>query len=154
MHLHIRPAVVDDKPFILDLAQRLVEFGSVPGRESAAMIARDRAVLTNALDHPAPDGGIFVAADDHGNAVGFVHLTSADDYYSSSETAHIADVVVAPTAGGQGIGSALLAYAEDWARERGVAMLTLNVFIANRRARKLYAKLGFQEEWIRCIKRL
>jgi len=33
-------------------------------------------------------------------------------------------------------------------------MLTLNVFTANRRARNLYAKLGFTEEWIRCLKRL
>jgi ribosomal protein S18 acetylase RimI-like enzyme len=33
-------------------------------------------------------------------------------------------------------------------------MLTLNVFTANRHAREFYAKLGFAEEWIRCVKRL
>ena len=117
------------------------------------MRARDRAALADTLDRPSSDAELFIAEDD-GEAVGFLHLTTADDYYSASETAHVADVVVAPAASGRGVGAALLGYAEEWARKRGFAMLTLNVFIANHGARNLYARLGFQEEWIRCIKRL
>ena len=117
------------------------------------MIARDRAVLTNALEHPSGDSSIFIAED--GNTpLGFIHLTTTEDYYTAGDAAHIADVVVAPDAGERGIGTALIAYAERWAIERGFSMVTLNVFAANRRARDLYTKLGFQEEWIRCIKRL
>lgn len=150
----IRPAASRDRTFILDLVPRLIEFGDVPGRESSEMVARDRAVLIEALDKPDSDVALFVAEDDSGNALGFIHLTTADDYYSARETGHIADIVVAPEAGGQGVGSALIAYAEEWARARGFSMLTLNVFTANRLARDLYRKLGFEEEWIRCIKRL
>ncbi len=62
--------------------------------------------------------------------------------------------MVTAAAGGRGVGSALMAYAEEWTRQRGFSLLTLNAFTANRRARDLYARLGFQEEWIRCIKRL
>lgn len=152
--MRIRPALRGDKDFILELAHRLTEFGRVPGRDPSQMVERDKAVLTNALEQPSADTALFVAEDEQGRPVGFVHLTTADDYYTDRRTSHIADVVVIPAAGGRGVGSALIAYAEGWARARGFAMLTLNVFMANRRARDLYAKLGFQEEWVRCIKRL
>jgi ribosomal protein S18 acetylase RimI-like enzyme len=152
--MRIRPAHAGDRSFILDLAPRLVEFGPVPGRVSSEMIARDRAVLAKALEQPSAETALFVAEDDAGRALGFIHVTTDEDYYADSRTGHIADVVVSPDAGERGVGSALIAYAEEWARQRGFAMLTLNVFAANRRARDLYARLGFEEEWIRCIKRL
>ena len=150
--MKIRLAVARDSEFILSLAERLLEFGDVPGRDRAAMIARDRSVLADALS--SDDSTIFVAADDDGRPLGFIHLTTADDYYDATPTAHVADVVVAGDAAGRGVGTALMERAEQWAREQGFAMLTLNVFTANRRARDLYAKLGFAEEWIRCLKRL
>lgn len=152
--MRIRPARIGDKDFILDLVPRLVEFGTVPNREPSQLVTRDRAVLTHTLEHPSPDTELFVAEDDSGRSIGFIHLTTAEDYYANTATAHVADIVVAPDAGNRGVGSALIAYAEAWARQRGFAMLTLNVFVANRRARELYARHGFQEEWIRCIKHL
>jgi ribosomal protein S18 acetylase RimI-like enzyme len=152
--VHIRPAGVGDREFVLELAGRLIEFGSVPGRDPSQMLVRDRAVLAGALEQSSADTSVFVAEDDAGEAIGFIHLTTTDDYYTNSSTAHIADVVVVTAFGGRGTGSALIAFAEQWARARGFDMLTLNVFSANRRARELYARLGFQEEWIRCVKRL
>ena len=151
--MRIRPAVARDKSFILGLAHRLVEFGPVPGRDAAQMIARDRAVLADALESTTAESAVFIAEDERGS-LGFIHLTTTDDYYTGRVAAHVADVVVRADAGGRGVGSALLTYAEGWAREQGLSLLTLNVFTANRRARDLYARLGFQEEWIRCIKRL
>jgi len=148
----IRAAVAEDREFILNLAERLIEFGDVPGRSREAMVARDRSVLATAL--AGGGSAVFVAVDDDGRRLGFIHLTTADDYYDDRTTAHVADVVVAREAAGRGVGSALMERAEQWAREQGFAMLTLNVFAANRRARDLYARLGFAEEWIRCLKRL
>jgi GNAT superfamily N-acetyltransferase len=150
----IRPARPGDGDFVLGLAPRLLEFDALPGRDRARMVARDRLVLAQVLEAPPADSALFIAEDDVGRAIGFVHLTTAEDYYSASLTAHIADVVVTPEASGRGVGSALIAHAETWARERGFSMLTLNVFCANRRARDVYARLGFQEEWIRCIRHL
>jgi GNAT superfamily N-acetyltransferase len=152
--VRIRPAGTGDRDFVLDLADRLVEFGTVPGRDPAQMIARDRAVLSGTLEQPSDDMVIFVAEDDDGRSLGLIHLTTADDYYSAGQMAHIADVIVARDASGRGVGTALMAYAEQWAKARGFAMLSLNVFTANRRARNLYGRLGFEEEWIRCVKRL
>lgn len=118
------------------------------------MLARDRAVVARTLNDAPSDAALFVAESPNGEPLGFIHLTTAHDYYTDSETAHVADVVVAPAASGQGVGRALLAYAEEWGRAKGFAMLTLNVFTANRVAREVYRKLGFEEEWIRCIKQL
>jgi ribosomal protein S18 acetylase RimI-like enzyme len=118
------------------------------------MLERDRAVVARTLDDAPSDAVLFVAESAGGEPLGFIHLTTAHDYYTDSETAHIADVVVAPAASGQGVARALVAYAEEWGRARDFALLTLNVFTANRAAREVYRKLGFEEEWIRCIKRL
>ncbi len=152
--MHIRPATRDDAAFVHRLVPRLVEFGPVPGRDPEAMIARDRAVLAASLDAPAMDDAIFIADDDAGNAVGFIHLATTVDYYSNATTGHVADIVVTPEAGGQGVGTALMKFAEDWARERGYRLLTLSVIPENQRARELYRRLGFREDWIRCVKRV
>ena len=47
---------------------------------------------------------------------------------------------------GRGVGSALLAAAIEWARERGLHKLTLAVFPHNEAAIALYRKFGFVEE--------
>ena len=47
---------------------------------------------------------------------------------------------------GRGVGSALLAAAIEWARERGLHKLSLGVFAHNAPAIALYRKFGFVEE--------
>jgi ribosomal protein S18 acetylase RimI-like enzyme len=52
------------------------------------------------------------------------------------------------------VGRALMAKAEDWAREHGYGWLTLSVFGQNVRARELYERLGYGEDIIRYVKEL
>jgi RimJ/RimL family protein N-acetyltransferase len=47
---------------------------------------------------------------------------------------------------GRGVGTALVAAAIEWARERGLHKLTLGVFPHNEAAIALYRKFGFVEE--------
>ena len=47
---------------------------------------------------------------------------------------------------GHGVGSALLAAAIEWARDRGLHKLSLGVFAHNTAAIELYRKFGFVEE--------
>jgi RimJ/RimL family protein N-acetyltransferase len=47
---------------------------------------------------------------------------------------------------GQGVGTALVAAAIDWAQARGLHKLTLSVFPQNEAAVALYRKFGFVEE--------
>lgn len=150
--MRIRPARTDDRDFILGIVPRLIECDVPAGRDVHQMIQRDREVIAGALESTSPDTAVFVAESDDGAPVGFIHLTTAPDYYTGTNPPHIGDVVVTLEASGHGIGTALIAHAEDWARRRGFDMLTLHVFTSNQRARDLYARLGFHEEWIRCIK--
>jgi GNAT superfamily N-acetyltransferase len=85
--------------------------------------------------------------------VGFIHLCEEEDYYGG-RCGHVGDVVVAPEARGKGVGRALMAAGERWARERGYRLLTLNVFLDNERARALYEELGFRPETVRHVKPL
>lgn len=51
---------------------------------------------------------------------------------------------------GRGVGSALVAAAIEWGRERGLHKLSLGVFSHNDAAIALYRKHGFEVEGRRC----
>lgn len=57
--------------------------------------------------------------------------------------AHITDVGVAPDCQGEGIGTQLMAHAEQWAHTHGRTRLTLWVAATNTTAIHLYQKAGF-----------
>ena len=67
------------------------------------------------------------------------------------QTAHILHVGLhlKETYRGLGIGSKMLAYATEWAREKGFKKLESSIFTTNRRSLDLFIKAGFTEEGIR-----
>ena len=87
-----------------------------------------------------------------GQRVGFLHLQTTTDFFTGASNCHISDLAVATGHDGKGVGGALIAYAERWAREHHCRHVTLAVFPGNARARALYAKHGFGEEMIRMAK--
>jgi len=62
---------------------------------------------------------------------------------------HLLNIAVDPAARNRGIGAALLARALDFARERGVKMVFLEVRRGNREAQSLYRRFGFREMGVR-----
>jgi RimJ/RimL family protein N-acetyltransferase len=90
---------------------------------------------------------VYVAERDDGALVG--RLSVGRDPHPAS--AHVADVglMVAVDARRQGIGTALLQAAVDWAREVGVRKLELHVFPWNEAAIALYDRFGFEREGFR-----
>lgn len=147
---HIRPATPADEAFIRAVMPRLVEFGPPAWREAAQLTATDVAVLLTSLREPTPQRQVLVA-EQAGRPLGLLHLTVATDFYQQQH-AHVADLAVAAEAEGQGIGRALLQYAEDWARNEGFPWLTLSVFAQNERARAVYERAGFQQDIIKYLK--
>lgn len=87
------------------------------------------------------DGTLVAAAGDE--VIGFLHVEAS--HFGFGELG----MLVARQWRGRGVGSALVAAAMDWSRERGLHKLTLSVFPHNEAAIALYRKFGFEEEGYR-----
>ncbi len=81
-------------------------------------------------------------------------LGLAIDQISGRQYPHIFLLYVDPEHRCQGIGSALMQQAEDWAKARGDGQIGLQVFQQNQPALRLYQKLGFEPAWIGMVKLL
>jgi len=94
-----------------------------------------------------PHAAVFVAEREDGTVVG--RLSIGRDPHPAST--HVADVglMVAHDARRQGVGTALLRAAVDWAREAGIRKLELHVFPWNQAAIALYDAFGFEREGYR-----
>ena len=148
----IRPATPEDRDFILSIAPRLNEFDVPPWRNRETMDRGDMKVLDSVVTNSPGNTAVFIAESAPGVPLGFIHLNVETDYYTKEEYGHISDVVVAPEGEGNGVGTALIATGEEWARQRGYRLLTLHVFAANTRARKLYEHLGYGEDFRKYVK--
>jgi RimJ/RimL family protein N-acetyltransferase len=89
----------------------------------------------------------LLVAEEQGNVVG--RLSIVRDAHPASS--HVADLglMVAASHRRRGIGSALLAAAEEWARGAGVSKLELHVFPHNEAAIALYEAFGYEREGYR-----
>lgn len=149
----IRLATLADRPFLNALAARLADFPVPPWRSAEEVAAADRMALNAALDSPAPGTSLFIAETD-GEPAGCLLMWTMEDYFSKRTHAHVSVIAVTRAAEGRGVGRALMAHAEAWARERGHSRLTLSVFEGNRRAQALYARAGYETEIRRMVKPL
>lgn len=79
--------------------------------------------------------------------VGFVsgELREGSPTFLPKTWASVDDVFVLPGYRNRGIGRALIASVEGWARRKGANGVSLQVAAANNRGRKFYEDLGFRE---------
>jgi RimJ/RimL family protein N-acetyltransferase len=107
-------------------------------------VSEERRYVRSVRKHP--DAALLVA-EEHGEIVG--RLSLARDPHPSS--AHVADLGLMVAAGHRrrGIGRALLAAAEEWARSVQVTKLELHVFPHNEPAIALYERCGYEREGYR-----
>lgn len=125
-------------------------------RVEGASVARR--YLLELLDTCQKQSGQLFVAEREGQIAGFVcvwlerepesYLTSLANY------AYISDLVVLPAYRRQGLGSALLAQAEAFAKEQGAPALRINVLARNEGAWALYGEAGFRDYEIRLLKDL
>ena len=107
-------------------------------------VADERRWIRALRRHP---DAVLLVAELEGVVAG--RLSISRDPHPSS--AHVADLglMVAARYRRRGIGSALLAAAEEWARSAGVSKLELHVFPHNESAIALYEKAGYEREGYR-----
>ena len=82
-----------------------------------------------------------------GRTVGFIsgELREGSPTFLPKTWASVDDVFVDPDHRNRGIGHALIASVEGWARQKGANGVSLQVAAANARGRKFYEDLGFRE---------
>jgi GNAT superfamily N-acetyltransferase len=93
-----------------------------------------------------PSLGILLVLRDGGGAgAGYAVLTFGFSLERGGRTALLDELYVLPAARGQGFGRAAVGAALEAARAAGCAAVHLEVDRVNRRARRLYASLGFAD---------
>jgi aminoglycoside 6'-N-acetyltransferase I len=100
---------------------------------------------------------VLMALDDAGQAVGFVELSIrpyAEDCVTD-RVAYLEGWYVEPGVRRTGIGRALVAAAEDWARTQGCSEFASDAIIDNDVSAAAHRALGFQETvQIRCFRKV
>jgi GNAT superfamily N-acetyltransferase len=89
------------------------------------------------------DNGIYVAELD--SIVGWIHVAVIQSL-ESNPFVEICGLVVAELHRGTGIGTQLVATAENWAQEKGYNQIRVRTNILREETRKFYRHVGFQSK--------
>jgi GNAT superfamily N-acetyltransferase len=90
----------------------------------------------------AAGGTVLMGWDGSGAAAGLVGLQALPVLHASRPVAYITALAVAPSAQGQGVGRALVAAAEAWARAAGCSRLTVTSAEHRDGAHAFYPRVG------------
>ena len=129
--MRIRPATPEDA---IPLAELLGHLGYPC--DPKAVPRRLQTVLESG-------GALLLACTASDEPVGLIGLHAFPVIHSPGLAGYITALVVAPTAQGQGVGRALLAAAEAWARGRGCRRLTVTSAEHREGAHVFYPRMGF-----------
>ncbi len=150
----IRAATPKDIDAIVALLPRLADFDIPAGREAGDLWAGDRDMLIAWSEGKRSDVAAFVALDSQDAIIGVSALSLRNEMLSGKPSSHLEVLALTTDAEGKGIGRQLMDTAEQYAIRHGAQSMTLHVFAANRRARQLYEKTGYDGELIRYSKTL
>jgi ribosomal protein S18 acetylase RimI-like enzyme len=151
--IEIRAACEADADFIAGLVPSLLEFGSPAWKDAEALAPGFAEVLAGAVRAQGSRSTVLVAESADGTRLGFISLRVREDV-TGVKRGHVADVGVIEDAHRMGVGSALMRAGEAWARERGLPVLSLDLWATNERARAFYETLGYSAESFCLFKRL
>jgi ribosomal protein S18 acetylase RimI-like enzyme len=115
-----------------------VFYGEAPEEERAVAFIRDRVTQSS--------GRYFLAWDDRSRAIGFMHLMPSTNTLAMRPIWFLEDLYVDVSVRGQGVATALLSYAEEFARSTGAERLTLATAHDNLAAQHIYRKMGYVRE--------
>ena len=157
--LEIRPVTIDDLEVLIDIYLDTAVHHAAIDPEVFHVPARDDVAgrLTRRIEGRGITGE-YVAATIGDVMVGSASVDIADpptrgNMLRSVRTAEFG-VSVVDGWRGHGIGRALIAHLEQWAAERGIERMILNVSEANEGAIRLYHELGYRDFDRSMLKRL
>src|SRR5438093_1220312 len=136
-----RPADFDD---LLGLAREYCDFYAASPSDAELL-----ALFAALSGDPAGEGIQLIAREDDGTPLGFATVYWS---WSTTRAARIGvmnDLFVAPSARGTGLAERLIRACQDRCRECGVTVLSWQTAPSNRRAQRVYERVGAtREEWI------
>ncbi len=141
----------DDREAVLSLAPRLYA-GVATWRPAEGVRSAVRNWFEESVDAAGDEQAVFVARLE-GAVVGMVAVEE-QRHWSGDLDAYVGELATAVGHEGRGVGRALLARAEAWAKDRGLTRITLETGAANDRARTFYAARGYLDEEIRLTRLL
>jgi ribosomal protein S18 acetylase RimI-like enzyme len=151
--ISIRPALECDRAFVSGLVSSLLEYGSPAWEDAGALAPGFSAALGAAVSAQDQDSTVLIAEGEDMTPLGFISIKVKPDV-TGVDRAHVADLAVIDGARRRGIGTLLMKAAESWAGDRGLSVLSLDVWSTNARAMSFYRGLGYAPESLCLIKRL
>jgi GNAT superfamily N-acetyltransferase len=150
--IRLRAAHAGDEEFVARLVPRFVEHGAADGHTPATVIEGTTRVLRDALRAPRDADAFLIAEDERGERAGFVYAVTQRDFFTRERYAHISEIAVARS--GAGVGAELMDAVEQWARERGYRIVSLNVVEGNTAGQRFYERRGYAIGHRHYVKRL
>jgi GNAT superfamily N-acetyltransferase len=148
---HIRIArLPDDKPAILGFIMDLQRFElAIEANRRVDDEVAEEYYASLGESVTKKNGRILVAENEGGRAVGWAvtHEAENEVFVHADERiyGYISELYVAESMRGQGVGRALIAACEDWARERGLKVMMIGALTKNTRAHTIYRDSGFND---------
>jgi ribosomal protein S18 acetylase RimI-like enzyme len=115
-----------------------VFYGEALEEDRATAFIRERVMQSS--------GRYFLAWEGSSSAIGFMHLMPSTNTLAMRPIWFLEDLYVDVSARGQGVATALLNYADEFARSTGAERLTLATAHDNLAAQHIYKKLGYVRE--------
>ena len=135
--MQVRPVTHDDLPALLALIADYQRFYDNPAPDDA-----HNAEFFGRFVAPSDRGMLIAAYADDGAVAGYTCLYWTFSSVSATDVVLLNDLYVAPSHRGARVGEALIAAARDVALERGCSHLRWATTLDNRRAQRLYERVG------------
>jgi aminoglycoside 6'-N-acetyltransferase I len=147
--IHVRPATRADAAVWLRMRQALWPEGE-PGSHAAEIEQYFAGTLHMPLE-------VLLAIDDDGTPIGFAELSIRNyaEECTTDRVAYLEGWWVAPEQRRRGVGGALVAAAEQWARAQGCTEFGSDAVLDNEVSAAAHRALGFEETvQIRCFRKV
>jgi ribosomal protein S18 acetylase RimI-like enzyme len=138
---------------VVSLLPRLANFNVPEHRTAESLWHGDRDLIQDWAAGNRADVVVLVALIND-EIAGVAVASDREELLSHEPAAHLEVLLLAKSAEGNGIGTALLSSMEAAVVARGARSLSLHVFANNTRARALYERTGFDGEIMRYYKPL
>ncbi len=135
--MQLREATIDDIPELCGLLNYLFEQEEEFKPNTEIQSEGLRKIISNS------DVGVIIIAIDSNKVIGMVNILYTVSTALGSRVAIFEDMVVSPKARGKGIGSMLMKYSLDLAKQNGCKRITLLTDFDNDGAHRFYQQHGF-----------